>query len=118
MHQLLVSNHKSIKRLIDTILVPYVSRMKDHLGLSKSKKSFLLPDAFRAHRTTDELEKVKVANFVLSFIPANCSGDVQPVDVSVNSLYKSYLKEEFIQWYFGRVTDAIKGALHRLTHAQ
>ena len=53
-----------------------------------------------------------MANFVLSFIPANCSSDLQPVDVSVNSLYKSYLKEEFIQWYFGRVTDVIKGALH------
>jgi hypothetical protein len=50
----------------------------------------------RAHRTIDVLERLKEEKFVLSFIPANCTSELKPLDDSVNSLYKSYLKEEFI----------------------
>ena len=44
----------------------------------------------------------------MTFVPANCTGELQPLDVSVNGVYKEYIKNKFISWYAGLVSDATK----------
>ena len=82
-----------------TILTPYTDRVKDELGLPKSQKSLLILDVFRAHRTPDVLDELKANGFVLEFVPANCTSELQPLDVTVNGAYKNHLKEAFTDWY-------------------
>ena len=37
------------------------------------------------------------------FVPANCTGELQPMDLSVNKLVKDFLQTKFQEWYASKV---------------
>ena len=37
------------------------------------------------------------------FVPANCTGELQPMDLSVNKSVKDFLKVQFQEWYAAEV---------------
>ena len=78
------SPHETVKRLVDTILQPYVQKTKMDLGLPESQKALLILDIFKAHPTADVLDQLREAGFVLEFVPANCTSLLQPSDVTIN----------------------------------
>ena len=45
------------------------------------------------------LEKLRIENVEVVFIPANCTSELQPLDLSVNKPMKDHLKTKFTQWY-------------------
>ena len=92
------STHETVKRLVHTVLLPYAERVKEECGLPASQKALLILDVFRAHRTEDVLDELRSSGFVLEFVPANCTGELQPLDVSTNQPYKAQLKNAFTDW--------------------
>ena len=40
------------------------------------------------------------------FVPAGCTGELQPLDVSVNSVFKESMKSHFSRWYATEVKEA------------
>ena len=42
------------------------------------------------------------------FVPASCTGELQPLDVGINDQFKALLKQEFSQWYASEVQQALK----------
>ena len=42
------------------------------------------------------------------FIPAGCTGLLQPLDISVNDPFKQELKRSFADWYSEMVSDYLK----------
>ena len=42
------------------------------------------------------------------YVPGNCSGVLQPLDVSGNSSFKGFLEDEFSSWYSSWVTDQLR----------
>ena len=101
------STHETIKRLVGTVLVPYTEKIKEQLGLPATQKSLLILDVFRAHRTDDVLDELRSSGFILQYVPANCTSELQPLDLSVNSMYKGTLKDRFTYWYAQKVADAM-----------
>ena len=102
------STHATVKRMVGTILLPYVEATKEERGLLYSQNALLIIDVFKAHRKPDVLEELTSSGFVLEFVPANCTGELQPLDISVNQAYKSNLRNAFTDWYAGKVAEAIK----------
>ena len=73
-----------MQRFISTVLSPCVAKVKEENQLLDSQKALLILDVFAAHRTDAVLNQLKSAGVVLLFIPANCTGELQPLDLSVN----------------------------------
>ena len=42
------------------------------------------------------------------FIPAGCTGELQPLDLTVNSLFKAAMKAHFSHWYSAEVNEALE----------
>ena len=97
------ANESTTLCYIEKVLKPYLCQKKQELGLSDDTKALLLWDVFRAHRTEFVLEKLKMANVDVVFVPANCTSELQPLDISVNKPLKDHLKTKFTQWYADQV---------------
>lgn len=93
------SNEDTMCRFIDTILVPYINKMRDSLDLPLKQPALCVFDVFAAHRTESFLKKLKKQGIVVKFIPGGCTGELQPLDLSGNSQFKELVKKRFVTWY-------------------
>ena len=87
---------------IDNVLVPYVSQTREKLELAMDHPLF---DVFTAHRCDTVLEKLHQNHIHQVFIPAGCTGELQPLDVSVNEQFKAPMKAHFTGWYSTEVKE-------------
>ena len=51
---------------------------------------------FAAHRCKSVLRALETNNIKCCFVPANCTGELQPLDLTVNQVFKQELKSCFI----------------------
>ena len=90
---------------IRKIIVPFVDNTRQRLELPEDQPALALFDHFKGQLTegiTAELEE----NFIHSvIIPANCTGDLQPLDISVNKVIKSLLRSKFFEWYSEELSE-------------
>lgn len=90
------SNETTMLRFIDTVINPYMEKQrKDYPG----KTGLCIFDIYSAHLCSSVLSKLKEANLVYVTIPAGCTSELQPLDLSVNHLFKSFLKDCFQNYY-------------------
>lgn len=54
------------------------------------------------------LDSLREKGFITIFVPANCTSELQPLDVAVNAPFKFLLKERFNDWFSDQVCAAIK----------
>ena len=78
------SNSASVIRYIDNVLQPYFQKQKKMLNLPAEQKSLLIIYVFHAHRTEDVLHHLEKNNILVIFVPANCTSQLQPLDLAVN----------------------------------
>ena len=76
-----------------------------NLGLNTLEKTL---DVYRAHRTNDLVSVLKQCGFEIVYIPGNCTSELQPLDLSVNSCLKAELKQRYTMWYADKVCLAIR----------
>ena len=60
---------------------------------------------FRAHRVEDVMNLFIENNILLTFVPANCTGELQPLDLAGNGTFKDELRAQFTEWYAAQVPD-------------
>lgn len=65
-------------------------------------------DVHKVHCTQDVLSVFKDIGFVLLFVPALCTSELQPLDVSINGLFEVDLKQHFTSWYAKQVQPALE----------
>ena len=102
------SNEQSMVRYIETVLVPYTDKVKEELDLPIRQQSIAIFDVFRAHRCQEVLDALSKARIQHVFVPAGCTGELQPMDLSVNGELKAAMKNEFTNWYADMVAEDLK----------
>ena len=64
-------------------------------------------DVYKAHQTPGVRNLLEDNGFAVEFVPANCTSELQPLDVRINSTFKVDLKGQFTQWYSDKVSVAL-----------
>ena len=93
------SNEITMKRYIDKVIVPFVTKKRQELKVNPMFPAAAIFDNFRGQTTDDILSHLRCHNSVLIQLPANCTDKLQPLDISVNKPMKDHFKSKFQQWY-------------------
>ena len=89
------SNEETMHHYVEKIIVPYVENKQIALKLSTTHPAIGLYDCFH-NQTTPEIESLLQENNIIPVhIPANCTGKLQLMDVSVNRPVKDRLRKSF-----------------------
>jgi hypothetical protein len=93
------SNEETMLLYVKRILNPYYASERKRLGLAKDHPALVILDVFAAHRTKAFKQLCEDSHIKMMYVPASCTGQLQPLDVSGNGDFKTYLKDQFIEWY-------------------
>ena len=103
------STEDTMLQYIDNVVIPYFSAARTELELPDDQVCLAIFDVFAAHRCTTVLQKLSAHHIHQVFVPASCTGELQPLDLSVNDEFKALMKDNFSRWY----ADEIKSALDK-----
>ena len=101
------STEETMLQFIDSVLVPYVVKTRHELDLADDHHALAIFDVFKAHHCDSVLKKLRENNIHQVFVPAGCTSDLQPLDVSVNQEFKALIKNHFSRWYANEVRQAL-----------
>ena len=102
------STEETNLEFITNILVPYFKNQCETLDLDGDQPALVILDVFAAHRTDKVKELYSKHNILLEFVPENCTGVLQPLDVSCTGDFKTYFKNLFSEWYADEVSKQLK----------
>ena len=90
--------NKSLK-LIDGIIVPHIQFERTKLQLQIDHPALLIIDVFSEQMTPAVLQKLRENCIFLVRVPPNMTNLFQPLDLTVNSVAKAFMKRRFTEWY-------------------
>ena len=93
------STEKTMLQYVGAVIVPYVEATREALGLQPDHCAVAIFDVFTAHRCDSVLEALNKHHIKYTFVPASCTGDLQPHDLTFNAAFKRELRECFTRWY-------------------
>ena len=99
--------------------MPYVSKKKEETNLPESRRALCIFDNFSGQVTDNVLQLLDSNHIDTVFVPANCTDQLQPLDLSVNKSVKDILREKFELWYSEQIFEQgvavpIKFPLHTM----
>ena len=97
------SNEQTMLNYIDKIIVPFVERVREDLGLDKQQAALAILDHFQGQLTDSITQVLENHNIQSVLVPACCTDRLQPLDISVNKSAKSFLRSEFQKWYANEI---------------
>lgn len=93
------SNTSTMLDFISFIIVPYVTEKRKQLGLSSNHPALVIFDVFKGQCTEEVCKLLGDNNILYTLVPANCTDQLQPLDLSVNKPAKDFMKRQFQNWY-------------------
>lgn len=93
------SNEDTMKRYLDTIMIPFISEQQSKLLLTTSQHALVIFDGFKGQNTPDFLEELEKNNVGWVKIPPNCTDKLQPMDIAINKSIKTELRRCFQLYY-------------------
>lgn len=97
------SNAESMLQYVTNVIVPQVKEIREKNGIPSTVPALCILDVFKAHRVDDVKKLFKDNNIQMVFVPANCTGELQPLDLAGNAEFKNTMKGCFIEWYAEKV---------------
>lgn len=96
------------------MIIPYIQRTRESKQLP-NKPALAIFGAFTGHSG----EEIDEKNPILAVkVPASCTDELQPMDLSINKSCKSSLRQNFSMWYAERVAEQIKNeTLQRMSRS-
>ncbi|CAI7840762.1 unnamed protein product, partial [Closterium sp. NIES-53] len=64
-----------------------------------ARSSMVVLDSYRGHLTDAVKEKFRELNCVPAIIPAGCTAEIQPLDVSINKSFKASVRQQYQKWF-------------------
>ena len=110
------SNEVTMLEYADQVLIPFCSKMRRSMNLPEDQKALAIFDVFAAHRCDSFIDKFQQANILITFVPAGCTGELQPLDVGVNNEFKQNMKAKFSEWYSSIIKNGLdkKKQIHEI----
>lgn len=112
------STTETMLRYVEKIVEPYLTNCKKALGLPQNQKALCIFDVYAAHRNPDLLSLLKKHDVMIVFVPASCTSELQPLDLTFNDAFKKAMKNRFSQFYSSAVCDGLTanngGALQKV----
>lgn len=71
-------------------------------------------DSFRAHKTDSVKKELRKANADTAMIPGGCTSVLQPLDVSVNKVFKNLLRKSWVNFIQEEVAILKEDSEHRI----
>ena len=76
---------------------------RKNLHLDANHRALCIFDNFKAQCTDGILQLLDDNNIDCVLVPTNCTGELQPMDLSVNKSVKDFLRAQFQDWYAAEV---------------
>lgn len=102
------STEGTMLQYIDHIIVPYVTSVRDRLGVDSA--ALVVIDNFKGQVTGAISELLQDNNIHVCLLPPNTTDLLQPMDIAVNKPVKAYLKNQFEAWYSEQVMKQLDAA--------
>jgi len=99
------SNEETMLKYIRKVIVPYVARVRQDMQLSDDYPVLAIFDHFKGQMTERVTKKLEENTIHSVPIPANRTGYLQPMNISVNKVVKSFLQAQFSEWYADELTE-------------
>ena len=96
-------NKSTVKDYISKIIVLYLTEKKAKLKLPNNQQALAIIDRFRGQCTEEVLQLLQQHNIDIVYVPANCTGLLQPLDLSISKLAKDFLRGKFQEWYADQI---------------
>ena len=103
------STEETMLQCLDNVIIPYFAATRRELGLPDDHVGLAIFDVFAAHRCDSVLKKLSSNHIHQIFVPALRTGELQPLDQSVNDEFKVLMKDSFVRWYAHEVETALDG---------
>ena len=107
-------NEITMEHYIQYIISPYVQDTRKRLKLDAAHRALCIFDNFTAQCTDRVLQLLEDNNIDTVFVPANCTGELQPMDLSVNKSVKTFYGLNFKNGMLQKCTEVIKVLIQRL----
>ena len=101
------SNEETMKRYLDTVMLPFISAQKKKFSFSSSQRALVIFDGFKGQNTTEFFKKLEDHGISSVTIPPNCTDKLQPLDISVNKSMKNELRNHFQMYYANQVSKQL-----------
>ena len=98
------SNGKTMIQYVHNIIVPFVEQIRESLCEDEDKAAIVIIDNFKGQVTPAMTELLERHHIHSCYISPNTTDRLQLMDVAVNTPAKSFLKEQFQNWYFEEAT--------------
>ena len=92
-------------KYIDKVIVPYVEMKREALDLDANHPALAIFDHFKGQLTERVTSALEENNIHSVLIPAAYTGLLQPMDISVNKVVRSFLRRNFSEWYINELTE-------------
>ncbi|CAI5979560.1 unnamed protein product [Closterium sp. NIES-65] len=83
-----------------------------------ARRAMLVLDSYRGHITQTMLQSYRTHSITPAVIPAGCTSQIQPLDVSINRCFKAAVRARYARWFMreGIHLKTKKGNLRRPPH--
>ena len=98
------SHEKETQKFIKEIILPCVKYVSKEPKLSSNFPALLIMDVFRGRMTKAVQNLLKDHNIFISLVPNNMTHIFQPLDFTITSWAKKFIKEKYAVWYASQVT--------------
>ena len=94
------SNEQESIKVLEEIIIPYVKKERERLGMEKDQAALLIMDVFKGQMTSPVLKVLSNNNILLQYVAANFTYLFQPLDVQggPNGFVKRLMKRKFTDW--------------------
>ena len=106
------SNEAETMALINKIIYPYATKVKEELGLPETKKALLVWDAFKAQSTDKVLSQLERLKINVVAVPKNMTHLLQPLDLTTNASFKKMEKRGFSDYFTSTITETLEKDPH------
>ena len=98
-------NEESMLLYISDIIVPFVTRTREEMGVGKEQQALAIFDHFNGQLTEKISQALDDENIHSVIVPGGCTDQLQPLDLTVNRVAKSFLQERFREWYAEKIAN-------------